>query len=75
MNIIGQAGYEKEFEHLLLLASKSDEELTRLAIAEGLMMESRFFAKTNNGSETVRRVLKEMNNYFRSYYQPDENVS
>lgn len=72
LNIIGQAGYEKEFEHLLLLASKSDEELTRLAIAEGLMMESRFFAKTNNGSETVRRVLKEMNNYFRSYYQPDE---
>ena len=56
----------------MLLASKSDEELTRLAIAEGLMMESRFFAKTNNGSETVRRVLKEMNNYFQSYYQPDE---
>lgn len=69
LNIIRKAGYMAEFENIMLLVSKSDEELSCLANAVGLTVEGKFFAKSNNGSEAVKRVLKEMDNYFRSYYQ------
>ena len=69
LNIIEKAGYMAEFENIMLLVSKSDEELSCLANAVGLTVEGKFFAKSNNGSEAVKRVLKEMHNYFRSYYQ------
>ena len=69
LNIIEKAGYMAEFENIMLLVSKSDEELSCLANAVGLTVEGKFFAKSNNGSEAVKRVLKEMDNYFRSYYQ------
>ena len=39
--------------------------------AIGLITASKFFAKSMNGSEIVKRVLKEMNNYFQAYYQRD----
>ncbi len=70
LNVIEHAGYEIKFENMMLLASMSDDELVRVAVAEGLKVESKFFTKSNNGSEAVKRVLKEMNHYFQAYYQP-----
>lgn len=55
----------------MVLISKPDEELSLLAKSLGLVTESKFFARAQNGSETVKRVLKEMNNYFQSYYQSE----
>lgn len=71
LNMIEKSGYEMNFENILLLASRSDEELSLTANVLELKMERKFFAKSNNGAESVRRVLKEMNNYFQSYYQKD----
>lgn len=71
LNVIEKSGYEVNFENVLLLSSKSDEELTLTATALELKMERKFFAKSNNGAESVRRILKEMNNYFQFYYQKD----
>lgn len=69
LSLIRQTGYSLDFENIMVLISKSDEELSLLAKSLGLVTESKFFAKSDNGSETVKRVLKEMNNCFRMYYQ------
>ena len=71
MAIIRKAGYSMNFENIMVLISKSDEELSILSKSLGLITESKFFAKAVNGSEAVKRVLKEMNNYFQSYYNQD----
>lgn len=71
LSIIQETGYSVNFDNIMVLISKSDEELSLLAKSLGLIMESKFFAKTMNGSEIVKRVLKEMNNYFQAYYQRD----
>lgn len=71
MAIIRKAGYSMNFENIMVLISKSDEELSILSKSLGLITESKFFAKAVNGSEAVKRVLKEMNNYFQSYYNRD----
>lgn len=71
MAIIRKAGYSMNFENIMVLISKSDEELSILSKSLGLMTESKFFAKAVNGSEAVKRVLKEMNNYFQAYYNRD----
>lgn len=71
MAIIRKAGYSMNFENIMVLISKSDEELSILSKSLGLMTESKFFAKAVNGSEAVKRVLKEMNNYFQAYYNQD----
>lgn len=71
MAIIRESGYTMNFENIMVLISKSDEELSILSKSLGLMTESKFFAKAANGSEAVKRVLKEMNNYFQSYYNRD----
>lgn len=71
MAIIRESGYSMNFENIMVLISKSDEELSILSKSLGLMTESKFFAKAVNGSEAVKRVLKEMNNYFQSYYNQD----
>lgn len=71
LSIIRETGYSLNFENIMVLVSKSDEDLSLLTKSLGLITESKFFAKAINGSETVKRVLKEMNNYFRSYYQRD----
>ena len=71
MAIIRKAGYYMNFENIMVLISKSDEELSILSKSLGLITESKFFAKAVNGSEAVKRVLKEMNNYFQSYYNQD----
>ena len=71
MAIIRESGYTMNFENIMVLISKSDEELSILSKSLGLMTESKFFAKAVNGSEAVKRVLKEMNNYFQSYYNRD----
>lgn len=69
LSLIRRTGYSLDFENIMVLISKSDEELSVLTKTFGLATESNFFAKADNGSETVKRVLKEMNNYFRMYYQ------
>lgn len=71
MAIIRKAGYSMNFENIMVLISKSDEELSILSKSLGLITESKFFAKAVNGSEAVKRVLKEMSNYFQSYYNRD----
>lgn len=71
MAIIRKAGYSVNFENIMVLISKSDEELSVLSKSLGLITESKFFAKSVNGSEAVKRVLKEMNNYFQVYYNQD----
>ena len=71
MAIIRKAGYSMNFENIMVLISKSDEELSILSKSLGLITESKFFAKAVTGSEAVKRVLKEMNNYFQSYYNQD----
>lgn len=71
MAIIRKAGYSMNFENIMVLISKSDEELSILSKSLGLITESKFFAKAVNGSEAVKRVLKEMNNYFQAYYNQD----
>lgn len=71
LSIIQETGYSVNFDNIMVLISKSDEELSLLAKSLGLIRESKFFAKTMNGSEIVKRVLKEMNNYFQAYYQRD----
>lgn len=69
--VIRETGYSLNFDNIMVLVSKSDEELSILAKSLGLITESKFFAKSANGSETVKRVLKEMNNYFQAYYNGD----
>lgn len=69
LSLIQETGYSVNFDNIMVLISKSDEELSLLAKSLGLITESKFFAKVMNGSEIVKRVLKEMNNYFQSYYQ------
>lgn len=71
LSIIREAGYVLNFDNIMTLVVRSDEELSLLAKLLGLTTESKFFAKAINGSETVKRVLKEMNNYFQAYYQKD----
>lgn len=71
LSVIRETGYSLNFDNIMVLVSKSDEELSLLAKSLGLITESKFFAKAINGSEIVKRVLKEMNNYFQSYYQRD----
>ena len=71
LNIIEKNEYPLDFENIMILVTKSDEELSRIANYFGLTTESKYFAKSVNGAETAKRVLKELNNYFRSYYQPD----
>ena len=71
LSVIRETGYPLAFDNIMVLVSKSDEELSLLAKSLGLITESKFFAKATNGSETVKRVLKEMNNYFQSYYHHD----
>ena len=69
--IIKEAGYALNFDNIMELVSKSDEELTIIAKSLGLITESKYFAKSLNGSEIVKRVLKQMYSYFRSYYHRD----
>ena len=64
LSVIRETGYSLNFDNIMVLVSKSDEELSLLAKSLGLITESKFFAKAINGSEIVKRVLKEMNNYF-----------
>ena len=71
LSLIHETKYPLDFENIMVLISKSDEELSLLAKSLGLVTESKFFARAQNGSETVKRVLKEMNNYFQSYYQSE----
>lgn len=71
LSIIQKAGYSLDFENIMLLISKTDEELSIVAKSLGLIEESKYFAKATNGSETVDRVLKEMENYFQAYYRSD----
>lgn len=71
LSIIRKSGFALDFDNIMVLVSKSDEELSFLAKSLGLITESKFFAKEMNGSETTKRVLKEMNNYFQSYYYGD----
>ena len=69
LSIIRKAGYSLTFDNIMALVSKSDEELSLLAKSLGLIVESKFFARSVNGSEIIKSVLKEMNNFFQSYYQ------
>lgn len=71
LSLIHETKYPLDFENIMVLISKPDEELSLLAKSLGLVTESKFFARAQNGSETVKRVLKEMNNYFQSYYQSE----
>ena len=68
LSVARETGCSLNFENIMVLISKSDEELSVLAKSLGLITESKYFSKAVNGSEAVKRVLKEMNNYFRAYY-------
>ena len=71
LSIIQESGYSLTFDNIMALVLRSDEDLSLLAKSLGLITASKFFAKSMNGSEIVKRVLKEMNNYFQAYYQRD----
>ena len=68
LNMIEHTGHKMEFCNIMKLVSLSDEQLTQLAMKLGLVAESKYFSKPNNGSEVVKRVLKDMLNYFQDYY-------
>ncbi len=71
LSIIHESGYSLNFDNIMALILKSDEDLSLLAKSLGLITASKFFAKSMNGSEIVKRVLKEMDNYFQAYYHRD----
>lgn len=75
--MIEKIGYSVSFENIMTLIGLSNEKLSGLAEKNLLTTESKYFAKTNNGSEIVKRVLKELNNYLKDYYtyQEEDNYN
>ncbi|MGN0409409.1 MAG: hypothetical protein ACI4E3_03270 [Candidatus Fimousia sp.] len=74
LRLIKRTGYPIDFGNIMILIRLSNEELTRLASKFDLETESKYFSKFNNGSETVKRVLKELQNYLGDYYQEDSTI-
>lgn len=71
LNIIQHYKCKVDFENIMMLISLSNEELAKIANKLGLETEGKYFSKANNGSESIKRVMKDLCNYFKEYYQAD----
>lgn len=60
--------YELNYKNILTLIYRNNEELSLIARELGLISEAKYFSKTGNGSEAIKRICFTIDNFIRSNF-------
>ena len=69
LKILKIGNFGTDFDNILTLVDLTNEDLSIIAKKLNLKDEAKYFAKSNNGGESIRRIIKSLNNFMIGYYR------